>query len=337
MTEALADFADLETFPAMCITAIAGATVENASAAFSVEDEGEILDIDDAADEPSIGLLTVPGGVIAVEYNGWEGSREPVLLAASTGTWAASVYWNVNRLVLASLAEANRVVAVLEQGVARGDENAPSPIVDELVTDLDFSVEGPWVANSALIARRYTGVEFTADDVLSIEEFMPILPALDDPLRDVAHDELWRLEAEGQLEDPELLAALLASGAEQRRSFALWAADSALVAANVDESVFAEALRQARTAPFVELPAATSRLIRRFQKEAHRADRLDPAGHEPSTRAATQRRAATEALRAAVSFPEPLDAAIAAAAAARLIFLPDTDGWHQRARAELRR
>lgn len=329
------DVLALGSYPAMCITAIAGRSVSDAATALTVEDDSEPLSPEQAAKEPAVGLRSVPGGVIAVEYNGWEGRRSPLLRACSTDGRTASAYWSANGIVEAHLAERGRLVAIIEGGVARTHDMSFAAIVDELIADLDLGIGGPRIANSVLLVRRYTGVQFTADDVLSVEEFLPILPVLDDPPSGVVHDERWQLVAANRVGSRVLLDAIVASDSASLRSFALWAADQSLAHANVGEAALHDAVRQAATRPGADLPQETIRLIRVLAKQGDLASRLDPALEQGETRIASMRMNAATAVLAATSFADPLDAAVGAATAARLGAGPDRERWTQRAITQL--
>lgn len=85
---------------ACCVTVVAGVEPDEVLRRFGA-DTSRILDLEIEADDieaygQSIAATAVPGGVVAVEWNGFQGSREEILLRVAGDATAASVYWNVD-------------------------------------------------------------------------------------------------------------------------------------------------------------------------------------------------------------------------------------------------
>ncbi|WP_370366739.1 DUF6461 domain-containing protein [Catenulispora sp. GP43] len=127
--------------------------------------------------DPWACVLDVPGGAVAVEFNGWEGSNRPVLRAASSpDTLAASMFWNINAVRRFSLARNGNVLTNTDLYLDEID--APEAL--ELLADLD--VEGRHRnAVGLLAASRFTGVWLSAEDldrIQAVDIGYPILPLL---------------------------------------------------------------------------------------------------------------------------------------------------------------
>ena len=116
--------------------------------------------------DPWVAVLDVGGAVLAVEYNGWQGSNEPVLARASAGGRAASMFWNVNAVTRLSFAEHGDVLLSVEPF---DHLDAPSPVAETLV-DLDFADFPRGRKAMGLVAvQRFTGRGITAEDLARIE------------------------------------------------------------------------------------------------------------------------------------------------------------------------
>jgi len=116
--------------------------------------------------DPWVAVLDVGGAVLAVEFNGWQGSTEPVLARASAGGRAASMNWNVNAVTRLSFAEHGEVLLSEEPGEHLG---APPPVAGTLA-DLDFADYLRSRKAMGLVAvQRFTGHGITAEDLARIE------------------------------------------------------------------------------------------------------------------------------------------------------------------------
>ncbi|QKW32832.1 hypothetical protein HUT06_01265 [Actinomadura sp. NAK00032] len=131
--------------------------------------------------DPWVAVLDVGGAVLAVEYNGWQGSTEPVLARASADGRAASMYWNIDAVTRLSFAEHGEVLLSEEPF---GALDAPPPVAGALA-DLDFADYRRSTDMMGLVAvQRFTGHGITADDLARIEaadiafRIVPDLPTL---------------------------------------------------------------------------------------------------------------------------------------------------------------
>lgn len=131
--------------------------------------------------DPWVAVLDIGGAVLAVEYNGWQGSTGPVLTRASSGGRAASMYWNVNALTRLSFAEHGEVLLSEEPF---GPLDAP-PRLDAVLAGLDFADFHRGKTMMGLTAvQRFTGHGITAEHLARIEaadvafRIVPDLPPL---------------------------------------------------------------------------------------------------------------------------------------------------------------
>lgn len=129
--------------------------------------------------DPWVCVLDVPGGTVAVEFNGWQGSTAPTLRALSSPrNRTASMYWNINAVRRFSLARDGEVLTTFELGM----DEATHPEAVELLADLD--VKGRHRnAVGLLAAGRFTGLSLSASDlarIAAVDIGYPILPLLSD-------------------------------------------------------------------------------------------------------------------------------------------------------------
>lgn len=131
--------------------------------------------------DPWVAVLEKGDAVLAVEYNGWQGSTGPVLTRASAGGRAASMYWNVNALTRLSFAEYGEVLLSEEPF---GELDAP-PRLTEALAGLDFADHHRGKEMMGLVAvGRFTGHGITAEDLARVKDadigfrIIPHLPPL---------------------------------------------------------------------------------------------------------------------------------------------------------------
>jgi hypothetical protein len=160
---------------AATVTVVTGATVDEVLRAFGADPaRAESLRELDAEETEytlvaRVAALATDAAVVAVEYNGWAGSLEPVLCRASAGGRAASMFWNVNAVTRLSFAEGGQVLASFEPLLDPPEEAVAVPAVAAALAGLDF--EDPWdTAGKGLVAvERFTGRGITAEDLERIE------------------------------------------------------------------------------------------------------------------------------------------------------------------------
>lgn len=226
----------------------------------------EFYDRDDHNIDPWVCVLDVPGGAVAVEFNGWQGTEFPVLRALSSpGNLAASMYWNVNAVRRFSLARDGEVLSRFELGL----DDIESPEARELLADLD--VKGRHRnAVGVLAATRFTGISLSADDLKRIQAVdigYPILPLLPD-LRTEQRltDGSRRWPGHGPLgADTDRLAAM---PDDELRDLAWWIAAFAAAHSELAQHPAVTATLAGRA-----LTAEAEELTRRSQLHEHRMHR----------------------------------------------------------------
>lgn len=172
---------------AATVTVVTGLTVEEVLHAFGADpaQPESLRDIDQDTTaqmsiDPWVAVLDTGTAVLAVEYNGFQGSYEPVLLRASAGGRAASMYWNVNAMTRLSFAEGGRLLASFEPP---GEVDA-GPAVTAALAALDFDDYRDKTGKGLVAVERFTGRGITAEDLSRIEaadigfRIVPDLPAL---------------------------------------------------------------------------------------------------------------------------------------------------------------
>ena len=173
---------------AATVTVVTGASTEDVLRAFgadpnqpeSIRDISEELQ-DRQSIDPWVAVLNAGDAVLAVEYNGWQGSNAPVLERASAAGRAASMYWNVNAVTRLSFAERGEVLLSEEPF---SELEAPAP-VGRALAGLDFGdVYRGKPAMGLVAVERFTGHSVTAEDLARIEaagigfRILPDLPIL---------------------------------------------------------------------------------------------------------------------------------------------------------------
>jgi Family of unknown function (DUF6461) len=192
---------------------------------------------------PQIVLVARAGSwAVAVEDNGWEGSRPEVLRALSAGTQAVSVYRNVNALGYFSDAVDGEVLVRFEllfpqrRWGSRPDLLLPQMRAVGLDPDWQEPPYGEVDTAALALAERVTGVRL---DPRMLEGPLPaaeITPLLDDPPASFLLDR----------EDVELAAAVDQAAPDLLRRAAATAARQAVQLARLDhDPVVMEALAAA--------------------------------------------------------------------------------------------
>ena len=157
-----------------CVTAVAVSSAADVLSGFRADKAAPpLVPHHLPAGTPAASLLEVPGGIVAVEDGGLQGSELATLRRLSRGTRAASMYWN---------GVGDVGIAFARDGVilhGTGDElpthgNGADPDVASLFEDLDPSVHGNIYAGLIAI-ERFTGLRIDGDPLQQ--------PALVHPLR----------------------------------------------------------------------------------------------------------------------------------------------------------
>ncbi len=104
---------------AACLTLTEPATVDAVARAFGGDPaQRRELRLDEAAEElseaPWVALRPMGSWILAVELNGWQGSRPEILERVSAGGRAVSAYWNVNGQTQFSYAAAGQLLSAFD-------------------------------------------------------------------------------------------------------------------------------------------------------------------------------------------------------------------------------
>lgn len=165
---------------AACVTLIAGATSADVLEAFGV-DTAVVVPPEDAYGGgdvyfASVAVRDVPGGVVAVELNGFQGSVPEVLVGLSRLGRTASIFWNVNDDNAFSCASDGEVVASVDMYDAEdpSEVDLPADLVElfALAGDDEDGVS-MWAVGLAM-ADAFTQVSVGEDDLRSASPFHPI-------------------------------------------------------------------------------------------------------------------------------------------------------------------
>ncbi len=231
--------------------------------------------------DPWVAVLPVAGGVLAVEFNGFQGSYRPVVEPLSREGRTASLFWNVNAVTRLSFADNGNLLASAELGHAK---EVADPEVNRALAGLDFGGFRDRLEKGLLAVERYTGYRLRKEDLERMVEedvayrILPHLPELYPEAREP--DGSRAFPGNGPLgEDTDRLAFV---PAETLRELA-WRAASAVAehAGVAGDPVIAAVLRERRLSPEAELAARRSQL-RAHQEHAwlwqtlHKATNPDP-------------------------------------------------------------
>ncbi len=239
-------------------------------------------------------VASLPGGVLVLEDNGFQGTRAEVLGLASKASAGrtASIFWNVNGVIRFTCARKGKLVCSFELGE---DEAEIVGLPAALRTLVQTCAEGrvDLVAAGAAMVETYTGVRFGPEalDSASLHELTPPPSDLEtDSVRSsvLSHD------------DADLHLAIAALPDPVQRQLAEWVTQAAAHEAGVD----AWDARWEHTSSRLEM--------RDLVDDDEAAGRLE-------TSFAHQRRWAGEALRYS-SHPDSLTAAVRCVHATLFVF-----------------
>jgi hypothetical protein len=228
------DDPDVTSFAnAGCVTVVTTSSRQAVIAAVGA-DGAQSMPVDDVSGADGLSWISVvqeeaglaDGAVVLVEDTAWEGSRPEVLARLSKKGAAASVFWDVNGLVMFGCARRGKVQVSLEMPDSE-DEAAELPAALRRVWQRERTVAGP-VAVAMAMVEKFTGVVVPADEAITRpQRAHPITePVL--ALR-VTPDELLGL----RYPSAEVVAAAQAAGSALCRTVAEWAVTEALTTAEI--------------------------------------------------------------------------------------------------------
>ena len=258
---------------------------------------------EELGDDPVVAVRRVDSWVLAVEVNGWQGSRPEVLRRVSQGTRAVSTFWNINGVTRFSYAASGQVLTAFEVMSPEQREGSDPDFLEEARSGLPWDTAG-WVALMLALAARLTGQPMEPAWLDGELLVMPVEAAAEE----VRPDIYPRYEALTYQDGP-LAWALEHSANDLMSAAARAAAEYVIRASGLDSHLaVADALRDG-TGLGLAPSAALDQLAREFDRAARRSREGDrvPAG----------RFWAVTALREAAN-PVPLAAAFRAITAASL-------------------
>lgn len=157
---------------AACLTMVLGSSRTAVIEVFGA-DAHATLPIEDAHRD-GVAVVDVPGGVLAIEPNGFQGSLPEILEALSTGGSAASMFWNVNDDNAFSCARGGRLVATVDMYDAEDADEVDLPDdlrpLFEQAADEDADLHAVGLA----MVEQFTGVRIMAAHVEGVDAVHPI-------------------------------------------------------------------------------------------------------------------------------------------------------------------
>ncbi|SIR31852.1 hypothetical protein SAMN05444858_108164 [Micromonospora avicenniae] len=176
---------------AATVTVTTGATVEEVLRAFGADpDRPESIRSIEAdlyagdSNLPWVAVLDAGPAILAVEYNGFQGSQESVLRRASARCRAASMFWNVNTLMRLSFAEQGRLLAAFEPGMSAAEPEVDAePAVEAATAGLELADHVDRHLKGLVAVERFTGYGITAADldrITTTGTAFRIIPVVDD-------------------------------------------------------------------------------------------------------------------------------------------------------------
>lgn len=258
---------------------------------------------EDLGGDPVVAVRSVDSWVLAVEVNGWQGSRPEVLRRVSQGTRAVSTFWNVNGVTRFSYAASGQVMTAFEAMSPEQREGADPDFLEEVRSGLPWDT-ADWVALMLALAARLTGQPM--EPAWLDGEFL-VMP-VDAAAEEVRPDVYPRYEAL-TYEDGPLAWALEHSTDALQSAAASAAAGYVIRASGLDSRVAVATALQEGTG----LGPAPSAALDQMARELDRAARRSREGD----RVPVGRSWAVTALREAAN-PVPLAASFRAISAASL-------------------
>ena len=251
--------------------------------------------------------------VVAVEPNGFQGSRREVLRVASRVGEAVSVYWNVNLVCRFSYSVGGELVTSFDPLFTdQRFGSDPDRLLGEMAT-LPFGIDNDPIPAAFVLAERVTGRALSREDIEGLTDSWRLVPLLGD---------LYPMQAEYhslRYQHGELVDLVAGAPSEVQRELAAVAAEQAATASGLDrEPGVRAALAGLRTTPGEPLSAEVAELVRQLLHRSSLALSAVSIGqsHETSEAYDLSRSAnAANALYAATN-PDPPTAALDALSSA---------------------
>ncbi len=214
-------------------------------------DSGELIE------SQWLGVRSLGRWTLAVEVNGWQGSRPEVLERVSAGTRAVSAYWNVNGGTRFSYAAAGRVLAAFDAVFPDRREGADPDCLEGLRAGLSWD-DGDEVPMMLALAARVTGLTPVPE---WLEGELCVIPV--EPLAEAVRPDVYPDTEPLTYDDPPLAWALRHAADGPLREAARAAARfAARVAGLEDRPEVTLALHSGSSAPSAELDSLPAEFLR---------------------------------------------------------------------------
>lgn len=178
---------DSEIGESGCVTFVAGADVAAVARGFggraSEATTMTLRDVDAQPGEDLVAVRSLGPWVLAVEINGWQGSRAEVLTRISRDTRAVSAFWNINALTRFSYAVEGRVLTAFEAMSPDSRQGAEPDALEATRAGLPWN---DFPAAMLALVSRVTGERLTHDMLSGEFQVFPIEPRAEEIRLDVS-------------------------------------------------------------------------------------------------------------------------------------------------------
>lgn len=158
---------------AACVTAVVGKSRESVLEDFGANVQVAVS-IEDAYGN-SVSVVDVPGGVLAIEYNGFQGAQEEVLEALSGNGPASSMFWNVNDDNAFSCARDGQLLATVDMYDAEDPDEVDLPPDLQALFELGADEDADLHALGLAMIEQFTGIKITPIHVETAKVAHPIV------------------------------------------------------------------------------------------------------------------------------------------------------------------
>lgn len=215
-----------------CLTVVVGMLGDNAVRAVGADPTRPVAS-EDRPEGDGLAYVSVAGlddavtdsAVVLVEDNSWEGSRSDVLKRLSRKGKAASVFWNVDGMVIFACARRGKVLASIELPDPHLDDDLPASLrrtLEHAPEDTDP------IALALVLSERFTGL---AVPQVSAVAQPTVCYAVTEPVLGLRGFSEYMLR--GNSPGDSIIEAVQRSTPAQRRRLAEWAARTALDRADI--------------------------------------------------------------------------------------------------------
>ncbi|KQZ75549.1 hypothetical protein ASD66_04165 [Nocardioides sp. Root151] len=252
---------------ASCLSVIVGSDVVASASAYGVDLADSVaLDSEQWSSERLAAVVAVQGlnsanGPVSfvLEDNGFEGSRELVLRTASKGGKAASIFWNVDGMVVFSCARRGKLLWSGELGMDDDLDALPRSLMPFAEVVASDEERDPVAVGGAMVAA-FTGIQIRSEWVTDVN-WCVVSPHVEQP-------ELLTAESSGlRWDHSDVALALVEVSSPNRRLFVhTMVRAAALQASLAEDEVVAATLASVR----VDGPGTVSREFESWERQRAR-------------------------------------------------------------------